>query len=64
MSWTGLSEFVDDTITDYSRPSPSIENNSDDFQNKKPFVAETEASSSTILSKPVIKFVKATERPT
>nr|GFB03239.1 ubiquitin hydrolase [Tanacetum cinerariifolium] len=64
MSWTGLSEFVDDTITDYSRPSPSIENNSDDFQNKKPFVAETGASSSTILSKPAIKFVKATERPT
>nr|GEV68854.1 reverse transcriptase domain-containing protein [Tanacetum cinerariifolium] len=25
MSWTGLLEFVDDTITDYSRPSPSIE---------------------------------------
>nr|GFB78000.1 ubiquitin hydrolase [Tanacetum cinerariifolium] len=26
MSWTGLREFADDTITDYSRPSPSIEN--------------------------------------
>nr|GEX97724.1 copia protein [Tanacetum cinerariifolium] len=25
MSWTGLSEFVDDTITDYSRPSPTVE---------------------------------------
>nr|GEW30670.1 putative ribonuclease H-like domain-containing protein [Tanacetum cinerariifolium] len=25
MSWTGLPEFADDTITDYSRPSPSIE---------------------------------------
>nr|GEZ43557.1 ribonuclease H-like domain-containing protein [Tanacetum cinerariifolium] len=28
MSWTGLPEFADDTITDYSRPSPSIENDS------------------------------------
>nr|GEX90650.1 hypothetical protein [Tanacetum cinerariifolium] len=25
MSWTGLPEFADDTITDYSRPTPSIE---------------------------------------
>nr|GFA09850.1 hypothetical protein [Tanacetum cinerariifolium] len=25
MSWTGLPEFADDTITDYSSPSPSIE---------------------------------------
>nr|GEZ73298.1 hypothetical protein [Tanacetum cinerariifolium] len=25
MSWTGLAEFANDTITDYSRPSPSIE---------------------------------------
>nr|GEW72492.1 hypothetical protein [Tanacetum cinerariifolium] len=25
MSWTGFPEFVDDTITDYSRPLPSIE---------------------------------------
>nr|GEU61217.1 putative ribonuclease H-like domain-containing protein [Tanacetum cinerariifolium] len=25
MSWTRLPEFADDTITDYSRPSPSIE---------------------------------------
>nr|GEX80819.1 hypothetical protein [Tanacetum cinerariifolium] len=24
MTWIGLPEFVDDTITDYSRPSPSI----------------------------------------
>nr|GEU50187.1 putative ribonuclease H-like domain-containing protein [Tanacetum cinerariifolium] len=25
MSWTGFPEFADDTITDYSRPSPAIE---------------------------------------
>nr|GEY76715.1 hypothetical protein [Tanacetum cinerariifolium] len=23
LSWTGLPEFVDDTVTDYSRPSPT-----------------------------------------
>nr|GEW83868.1 hypothetical protein [Tanacetum cinerariifolium] len=46
MSWTGLPEFADDTITKYSRPSPAIKSNSDDFQNRKPYVAETGASSS------------------
>nr|GEU74873.1 hypothetical protein [Tanacetum cinerariifolium] len=25
LSWTGLPEFVDDTVTDYSRPTPSID---------------------------------------
>nr|GEV76736.1 hypothetical protein [Tanacetum cinerariifolium] len=63
ISWTGLPEFADDTITDYSRPSPAIESNSDDLQNRNPSVTETEASSSTILSKPAIKFVKAADRP-
>nr|GFD39487.1 hypothetical protein [Tanacetum cinerariifolium] len=24
LAWTGLPEFVDDTMTDYSRPSPTI----------------------------------------
>nr|GEU33652.1 retrovirus-related Pol polyprotein from transposon TNT 1-94 [Tanacetum cinerariifolium] len=52
-----------DTITDYSRLSPAIESNFDDFQNRKPFVVETGESSSTILSKPVIKFVKSADRP-
>nr|GEU54648.1 putative Gag-Pol polyprotein [Tanacetum cinerariifolium] len=62
---TGLPEFADDTIIDYSRPSPTIESNSNDFQNRKHYVAETGASSdSTILSKPAIKFVKAVDRPT
>nr|GEZ66608.1 hypothetical protein [Tanacetum cinerariifolium] len=64
MSWTGLPEFANDTITDYSRPSPAIESNSDDFQNRNPSVAEFGASSSTILSKPSIKFVKSVDRPT
>nr|GEV66800.1 zf-CCHC domain-containing protein/DUF4219 domain-containing protein/UBN2 domain-containing protein [Tanacetum cinerariifolium] len=28
LSWTGLPEFADDTITDYSRPSPTVEKRS------------------------------------
>nr|GEW90539.1 putative ribonuclease H-like domain-containing protein [Tanacetum cinerariifolium] len=55
MSWTGLLDFADDTITDYSRPTPAIESNSDDPQNRNSFVTETGASSSSILSKPAIK---------
>nr|GFC72019.1 hypothetical protein [Tanacetum cinerariifolium] len=26
LSWTGLLEFADDTVTDYSRPSPTVKN--------------------------------------
>nr|GEY85439.1 ribonuclease H-like domain-containing protein [Tanacetum cinerariifolium] len=62
LSWTGIPEFADDTVTDYSRPSPTVESTSDDVQNRNSF--ETEASSSPISSKPFIKFVKATVRPT
>nr|GFD52992.1 hypothetical protein [Tanacetum cinerariifolium] len=28
LSWTGLPEFSDDTVTDYSRPSPTVESTS------------------------------------
>nr|GEV87776.1 ubiquitin hydrolase [Tanacetum cinerariifolium] len=60
-------KFVDDTVTDYIRPSPTIESTSGDDQNKNPSVTKIGASDSTILSKPAIKFVKsigkATERP-
>nr|GEX78281.1 hypothetical protein [Tanacetum cinerariifolium] len=63
-SKTGLPEFKDDTATDYSRPSPTIESTSDDAQNRNPSVTKTEASPSTILPKPFIKFVKANDSPT
>nr|GEU83421.1 hypothetical protein [Tanacetum cinerariifolium] len=63
-SWIGLPKFSDDTVTDYSRPSPTIESTSDDVQNRNPSVTETEASPSTISSKPFIKFVKASDRQT
>nr|GEV06741.1 putative reverse transcriptase, RNA-dependent DNA polymerase [Tanacetum cinerariifolium] len=64
LSWTGLPEFADYTVTDYSRPSPTIECTSDDAQNRNPSVTETKASPSTILSKHFIKFVKAADKPT
>nr|GFB32832.1 hypothetical protein [Tanacetum cinerariifolium] len=63
MPWTGLPEFADDTITDYSRPSPSIESNTSDLQNSNCSVSEHGESSCSILSKPMIKFVKAAESP-
>nr|GEZ65240.1 hypothetical protein [Tanacetum cinerariifolium] len=62
MSWTGLLEFADDTITDYSRPSPNIESNTSDLQNSNSFVFEHGKSSESIVSKPMIKFVKAARR--
>nr|GEX74118.1 ribonuclease H-like domain-containing protein [Tanacetum cinerariifolium] len=63
LSWTGLPEFKDDTITNYSRPVPTIESSSDDAQNRNPSVTE-EASPSTITPKSFIKFVKANNSPT
>nr|GFC58106.1 hypothetical protein [Tanacetum cinerariifolium] len=64
MSWTGLPEFEDDTVTDYSRPSPTIESTSNDVQNRNTSVTKTEPSPSTISPKPFIKFMKATDRST
>nr|GEY19059.1 hypothetical protein [Tanacetum cinerariifolium] len=64
MSWTGLPEFADDTITDYSRPTPSIESNTSDLQNSNSSVSEHGESSSSIMSKPMIKFVEAADTPT
>nr|GFB96848.1 hypothetical protein [Tanacetum cinerariifolium] len=64
MSWTGLSEFADDTITDYGRPSPSIKSNTSDLQNSNSSVSEHGESSSSIMSKPMIKFVKAADSHT
>nr|GEY45770.1 hypothetical protein [Tanacetum cinerariifolium] len=61
LSWTGLPEFKDDTVTDYSRPSPTTESSPDDAQNKNPSVTATEASPCTISAKPFIKFVKAAD---
>nr|GEV58214.1 putative ribonuclease H-like domain-containing protein [Tanacetum cinerariifolium] len=63
MSWTGLPEFKDDVVTDYSRPAPTIESSPDDAQNRNTSVTETEASPSAISPKSFIKFVKADDSP-
>nr|GFB11999.1 ribonuclease H-like domain-containing protein [Tanacetum cinerariifolium] len=66
MSWTGLPEFVDDTVTDYSRPTPSIDassSNTSDLQSSNVSVSELGESSGSITSKPMIKFVKAAHCP-
>nr|GEW26588.1 hypothetical protein [Tanacetum cinerariifolium] len=54
----GLGYNADDTVTDYSRPAPTVESSPDDAQNRNPSVTE-EASPSTISPKSFIKFVKA-----
>nr|GEW60013.1 hypothetical protein [Tanacetum cinerariifolium] len=54
LSWTGLLECANDTVTDYSRPSPTVESILDDDQNRNPY----EIIASPITSKPFIKFVK------
>nr|GEZ45546.1 hypothetical protein [Tanacetum cinerariifolium] len=56
LSWTGLLECANDTVTNNSRPSPTVESTSGDDQNRNPPVYETVAS--PITPKPFIKFMK------
>nr|GEZ05758.1 hypothetical protein [Tanacetum cinerariifolium] len=59
LSWTGLPECADDTVTNYSRPSPTEESSSEEDQNRNPSVSENVAS--PITPKPFVKFVKASD---
>nr|GEU99234.1 retrovirus-related Pol polyprotein from transposon TNT 1-94 [Tanacetum cinerariifolium] len=66
LSWTRLLEFVDDTVTDYSRPTPSIDAskcNKSELQSSNFFVFEYGESSGSIMSKPIIKFMKEADCP-
>nr|GEX91793.1 hypothetical protein [Tanacetum cinerariifolium] len=56
LSWTGLPEFVDDTVIDYSRPMPTIKSTSEEDQNKNSSTSEDVAS--PISPKPFVKFMK------
>nr|GFC69630.1 hypothetical protein [Tanacetum cinerariifolium] len=56
LSWTGLPEFMDDTVTDYSRPSPTVVSTSAGDQNKDTSTFEDVASPNP--PKPFVKFVK------
>nr|GFB83948.1 hypothetical protein [Tanacetum cinerariifolium] len=40
LSWTGLPEFVDDTVTNYSRPSPTVASTSTEGQIKDSSTSE------------------------
>nr|GFD60346.1 hypothetical protein [Tanacetum cinerariifolium] len=44
LSWTGLPEFMDDTVTDYSRPSHAVVSTSAEDQNKETSTSEDVAS--------------------
>nr|GFB13999.1 ribonuclease H-like domain-containing protein [Tanacetum cinerariifolium] len=59
LSWTGLPECANDTITDYSRPSPTLESSSEEDQNRNPSASENVAS--PITPKQFVKFVKASD---
>nr|GEX94666.1 ribonuclease H-like domain-containing protein [Tanacetum cinerariifolium] len=61
MSWTGLPEFANNIITDYTMPFLSVESNPNDLQNNSSSVFEIGESNGSILSKPEIKFVKAVD---
>nr|GFC64869.1 hypothetical protein [Tanacetum cinerariifolium] len=63
LSWTGLPECADDTVTDYSRPSHTVESTSEDGQNRNTFASKNGEPTDSILSKPAVKFVKAVDRP-
>nr|GEY28504.1 ribonuclease H-like domain-containing protein [Tanacetum cinerariifolium] len=62
--YLGPPKFVDDTITDYIRPSPSVESNPNGLQNNSSSVFEIGESTGSIISKPEIKFVKPADSPT
>nr|GFC46406.1 hypothetical protein [Tanacetum cinerariifolium] len=59
LSWTGLPEFIEDTVTDYSRPSPTVASTSAEDQNKDTSTSEDVASTNP--PKQFVKFVKPTD---
>ncbi|GKB38142.1 ribonuclease H-like domain-containing protein, partial [Tanacetum coccineum] len=61
LSWTGLPEFVDDTVTNYSRPTPSIDVPTNVSESVSFF--EQRGSVGNVLLKPMISFVKETGCP-
>nr|GFA57644.1 ubiquitin hydrolase [Tanacetum cinerariifolium] len=55
LSWTGLPEFADDTVTDYSRPSPTVEI---DRPAERPTINKAET-----MKKPTVKYAEMYRRP-
>nr|GEV79954.1 hypothetical protein [Tanacetum cinerariifolium] len=66
----GLPEFVDDTITDYTRPTPSIDvsksvskEQEERWKSNNPSFFKQRGSSGNVVSKPMIKFMKESGYP-
>ncbi|GKC02181.1 putative ribonuclease H-like domain-containing protein [Tanacetum coccineum] len=66
LSWTGLPEFVDDTVTDYTRPTPSVDVSKDvrsDLDGNNTSIFEQGETSGSNMLRPMIKFVKESGCP-
>nr|GEX65561.1 hypothetical protein [Tanacetum cinerariifolium] len=70
LSWMGLPEFVDDIVTDYTRPTPSIDvsksvskEQKERWKSNNPSFFEQGGSYGNVVSKPMIKFVKESGCP-
>nr|GEW58584.1 hypothetical protein [Tanacetum cinerariifolium] len=55
ISWTGLPEFVDDTVTDYNRPSPTVESTSAEAE--RPITDKVETT-----KKPAVRYAEMYKR--
>ncbi|GJS55120.1 hypothetical protein Tco_0628482 [Tanacetum coccineum] len=66
LSWTGLPEFVDDIVTDYTRPTPSVDVSKDvrsDLDGNNTSIFKQGETSGSNMSRPMIKFVKESGCP-
>ncbi|GJS53845.1 ribonuclease H-like domain-containing protein [Tanacetum coccineum] len=66
LSWSGLLEFVDNTVTDYTRPTPSVDITNDvrsELDENNLTACEHGGTSSNVVSKPIINFVKESGCP-
>ncbi|GKD27300.1 ribonuclease H-like domain-containing protein [Tanacetum coccineum] len=66
LSWMGLPEFADNTVTDYTRPTPSVDVTNDvrsELDGNNLTVCEHGGTSSNAVSKPIINFVKESGCP-
>nr|GEZ78259.1 hypothetical protein [Tanacetum cinerariifolium] len=70
LSWMGLPKFVDDTVTNYTRLTPSIDvsksvskEQEERWKSNNPSFFEQGGSSDNVVSKPMIKFVKESGCP-
>ncbi|GJY82735.1 retrovirus-related pol polyprotein from transposon TNT 1-94, partial [Tanacetum coccineum] len=66
LSWTGLPEYVDDTVTDYTRPTPSVDVSKDvrtNLDGNNTSIFDQGETSGSNMSWPMIKFVKESGCP-